>query len=392
MSDLNCASDDLNSKDPTSVPKNDNLLLRLKFPKTRTDEMAVSKIREKVKIQKNATATTVKENVKIQEPSDVCNNEDKESELPVQNEDEFIFKNKDLGDVFNLFNTDLDSDARNLLELKKHAVKAKLLADLPSRQPNYLAQVASQLEKHVSTPSVAAVVAATASSCESPSISTVDENGNRPKRSQVKNACVNCRKSCKKCDDSRPCQRCIKYGREDTCIDSVRRERKRGYHRGPYNKTFTPERRRSQSTPPVQMPKYYGNSRSNEACFGSETDNHDSSSMIERAINQHLPLNPYCHDDQLRVPLNSLISRSFDPSEKSSAFSHTFAPQSALFDLHTPRPLKLLAKLIEQSPVSPAAVAVETSSASPFSRSDNSSLSTLSELCTSELKKFESSS
>ncbi|KAL4207325.1 hypothetical protein AB4K20DRAFT_1997289 [Rhizopus microsporus] len=56
----------------------------------------------------------------------------------------------------------------------------------------------------------------------------------KQKRSQVKNACkyvfllnelwlilfffnkVNCKKACKKCDDRRPCQRCIKYNLVDT--------------------------------------------------------------------------------------------------------------------------------------------------------------------------------
>ncbi|KAJ1913625.1 hypothetical protein H4219_005134 [Mycoemilia scoparia] len=58
----------------------------------------------------------------------------------------------------------------------------------------------------------------------------------RRKRAQVKNACINCQKACKKCDDGRPCQRCIKYGIEDTCRSSKRKERKKGIKRGPYKK------------------------------------------------------------------------------------------------------------------------------------------------------------
>ena len=50
---------------------------------------------------------------------------------------------------------------------------------------------------------------------------------NQPKRKQVKNACVNCQKACKKCDDQRPCSRCVKYGIEEGCINSQRKERKR---------------------------------------------------------------------------------------------------------------------------------------------------------------------
>ncbi|KAJ7734928.1 hypothetical protein DFH07DRAFT_116800 [Mycena maculata] len=53
---------------------------------------------------------------------------------------------------------------------------------------------------------------------------------------QVKNACTNCQQSCKKCDEARPCLRCVKYGRGEECIDSARRERKKGAKRGPYKK------------------------------------------------------------------------------------------------------------------------------------------------------------
>ncbi|PIA13625.1 hypothetical protein COEREDRAFT_11143 [Coemansia reversa NRRL 1564] len=62
------------------------------------------------------------------------------------------------------------------------------------------------------------------------------ETPTRAKRAQVKNACVNCQKACKKCDPGRPCQRCIKYSLIDTCVDSKRKPRKRGIKRGPYKK------------------------------------------------------------------------------------------------------------------------------------------------------------
>ncbi|ORX94198.1 hypothetical protein K493DRAFT_352709 [Basidiobolus meristosporus CBS 931.73] len=58
----------------------------------------------------------------------------------------------------------------------------------------------------------------------------------RKKRQQVKNACVNCQKACKKCDEGRPCSRCIKYGLTDTCVDSPRKARKKGVKRGPYKR------------------------------------------------------------------------------------------------------------------------------------------------------------
>ncbi|CAG8539479.1 3154_t:CDS:10 [Diversispora eburnea] len=50
--------------------------------------------------------------------------------------------------------------------------------------------------------------------------------GIKPKRKQVKNACA-----CKKCDDGRPCQRCIRYELTETCRNSIRKERKKGIKR-----------------------------------------------------------------------------------------------------------------------------------------------------------------
>ncbi|CAO3592355.1 unnamed protein product [Absidia cylindrospora] len=56
------------------------------------------------------------------------------------------------------------------------------------------------------------------------------------KRKQVKNACINCQKACKKCDEGRACQRCVKLGIADSCVDSPRKERLKGVKRGPYKK------------------------------------------------------------------------------------------------------------------------------------------------------------
>ncbi|KAI7853382.1 hypothetical protein BDC45DRAFT_570163 [Circinella umbellata] len=65
---------------------------------------------------------------------------------------------------------------------------------------------------------------------------TATQSQQPPKRKQVKNACTNCQKACKKCDDARPCPRCIKYGIAETCVNSVRKERKKGIKRGPYKR------------------------------------------------------------------------------------------------------------------------------------------------------------
>ena len=64
----------------------------------------------------------------------------------------------------------------------------------------------------------------------------VNNNAPRTKRRQVKNACTNCQKACKKCDDARPCLRCVKYGIAEECVDSQRKERQKGIKRGPYKK------------------------------------------------------------------------------------------------------------------------------------------------------------
>jgi len=58
----------------------------------------------------------------------------------------------------------------------------------------------------------------------------------RAKRRQVKNACSACQKACKKCDDGRPCNRCVLYNIGEDCVDSQRKERLKGHRRGPYKK------------------------------------------------------------------------------------------------------------------------------------------------------------
>ena len=60
-------------------------------------------------------------------------------------------------------------------------------------------------------------------------------SSDKPKRTQVKNACTNCQRACKKCDEQRPCGRCVRYGLND-CTDSERKKRITGAKRGPYRK------------------------------------------------------------------------------------------------------------------------------------------------------------
>lgn len=48
--------------------------------------------------------------------------------------------------------------------------------------------------------------------------------------------CTNCANACKRCDEHRPCERCLKYGTAESCVDGVRKERKKGVKRGPYKR------------------------------------------------------------------------------------------------------------------------------------------------------------
>lgn len=47
---------------------------------------------------------------------------------------------------------------------------------------------------------------------------------------------VPCRKACKKCENSRPCFRCISRGLESQCVNSERKRRTKGTQRGPYKR------------------------------------------------------------------------------------------------------------------------------------------------------------
>lgn len=61
-------------------------------------------------------------------------------------------------------------------------------------------------------------------------------NTDETKRNQVKISCINCKKTHKKCDNSRPCQRCIDHKLIDTCKDAERKKREIGVKRGKYKK------------------------------------------------------------------------------------------------------------------------------------------------------------
>lgn len=86
----------------------------------------------------------------------------------------------------------------------------------------------------------------------------------RTKRKQVKMACTNCAAACKRCDDSRPCLRCQKYGLVDSCRDGVRKARKVGTKRGPY--------KRKSKLPAPEAPPYPGFPPNGEGSWPAPSD------------------------------------------------------------------------------------------------------------------------
>ncbi len=49
----------------------------------------------------------------------------------------------------------------------------------------------------------------------------------RKASAQVKRSCINCKLAKTRCDNQRPCRRCLRTGREATCVDSVHKKRGR---------------------------------------------------------------------------------------------------------------------------------------------------------------------
>ncbi|KAI7894186.1 uncharacterized protein EV154DRAFT_108843 [Mucor mucedo] len=115
----------------------------------------------------------------------------------------------------------------------------------------------------------------------------------KSKRRQVKNACVNCQKACKKCDDGRPCQRCIKYNLTETCQDSIRKERKKGVKRGPYKRIHSQQ---SQDKTSKKMMKSRNVNR-----ISSVTDNVGSSDGVYPQNSSVLPKHNKCNQTENSV-------------------------------------------------------------------------------------------
>ncbi|KAI8062186.1 hypothetical protein BC940DRAFT_309353 [Gongronella butleri] len=150
----------------------------------------------------------------------------------------------------------------------------------------------------------------------------------KPKRKQVKNACVNCQKACKKCDDGRPCQRCIKYGLTDTCQNSVRKERKKGIKRGPY-------KRRNQDGSTPGTPTGTSGATSSAASSAATTPAPSTSSTSANGSLRNVSANPFenasypTYESFSTASPASYTPYHYLPSSSAAASNSTAAPAAA---------------------------------------------------------------
>ncbi|KAI9360099.1 hypothetical protein BD770DRAFT_384863 [Pilaira anomala] len=117
-----------------------------------------------------------------------------------------------------------------------------------------------------------------------------DNNGKQRKKKATR-ACSHCQKAHLTCDDSRPCQRCIKRGLESSCTDGIRKKAK-------YLQEDESDSDRFQSsvmTPPSMLSYVDDNKNNNNFGFGSDTVNLEYgmlSSMIPNIQQQQQQQSP----------------------------------------------------------------------------------------------------
>ncbi|CAA16906.1 DNA-binding transcription factor, phosphate starvation genes Pho7 [Schizosaccharomyces pombe] len=154
-----------------------------------------------------------------------------------------------------------------------------------------------------------------------PPLSTVNKIIKKPKATtgkvkkrlpQAKRACAKCQKDNKKCDDARPCQRCIKA--KTDCIDLPRKKRPTGVRRGPYkklsdtsNNTKSTTASSGHSTQDSLSSKMLDPSSDNQFAMSSrQMDENGMAQYPSSAIKQELNLQP-----QILV---SSASKNFQPN------------------------------------------------------------------------------
>ena len=126
-------------------------------------------------------------------------------------------------------------------------------------------------------------------SCSNSNTTTPDPlNPPIKRRVQVKIACIHCKKACKKCDNVRPCTRCVRLGLDGTCVDAPRKERKKSSRRIPYSSNEL-EQQENTNNPSAYLSVVYGGDPHE---FPSCTNFYDSSfynPSIHHFISQKKP-------------------------------------------------------------------------------------------------------
>ncbi|KAJ3235142.1 hypothetical protein HDU81_000809 [Chytriomyces hyalinus] len=102
----------------------------------------------------------------------------------------------------------------------------------PKMQQVNLANPAVKLEISETSPAQSSSSSVTSAAA----MQTAGTDRTRRRRKQCRSACVHCKRSNKKCEDVRPCLRCVQNGMEDSCQDAPRKARHGQRGRGPYRR------------------------------------------------------------------------------------------------------------------------------------------------------------
>ncbi|KAK8847693.1 hypothetical protein IAR55_005552 [Kwoniella newhampshirensis] len=171
--------------------------------------------------------------------------------------------------------------------------------------------------------------------------------GGRKKRVQVRIACTHCQRACKKCSNTRPCERCVKY-RLDDCVDSTRKPRKSGVKRGPYKRRASkyavtgeystdPRPKQPQISVPT-LPSHQGHPSRLQAkisfsdiAIGNNAQQSLSTGIISTSTDVSRGLLIHSHDDARTAPQQD---SSFADAQRT--FSHRLANQASAHAQHIP--------------------------------------------------------
>ncbi|KAF9517682.1 hypothetical protein BS47DRAFT_1371302 [Hydnum rufescens UP504] len=137
-----------------------------------------------------------------------------------------------------------------------------------------------------------------------------------PKKKKASRACAHCQKAHLTCDDSRPCQRCLKRGMADSCVEGQRKKAKYLLDVEELGKFFWIVKPEDGSAPEEQIPNHEPDSLFNLAFdpsypFGSQTANLEYSILSAILGNPGLESQPSIGD--LNSPLQASTLRTQGP-------------------------------------------------------------------------------